>query len=140
MFGVRIGEANSVENPAVALPEFDVEGDLPKGVHRATLFEVLERFGHGSLRRRSAADRLVRIHQLACSTGQVARFVIFGSFITAKEEPNDVDIILVMLDSFDLATVAGEAALVFQHSEADAHLEPVSSGPDAPPFSAESKA
>jgi uncharacterized protein DUF6932 len=45
--------------------------------------------------------------------------VIFGSFITTKPEPNDVDVVLLMKDAFDLATVTGEAALVFQHMEAD---------------------
>ncbi len=47
---------------------------------------------------------------------------MFGSFVTAKEEPNDVDVILLMEDTFDLASVTGEAALVFQHLEADAHF------------------
>ena len=40
----------------------------------------------------------------------------------ALVDPNDVDIILLMEDTFDLASVSGEAALVFQHSEADAHF------------------
>jgi hypothetical protein len=48
--------------------------------------------------------------------------IVFGSFVTAKDEPNDVDIILLMEDTFDLASVMGEAALVFQHMEADAHF------------------
>jgi hypothetical protein len=52
----------------------------------------------------------------------VARFVVFGSFITAKDEPNDVDIALIMEDTFNLGSVLGEAALVFQHMEADAHF------------------
>ena len=56
------------------------------------------------------------------ATGQLARFVVFGSFVTAKLDPNDVDIILLMEDSFDLASVTGEAALVFQHMEADSHF------------------
>jgi predicted nucleotidyltransferase len=106
----------------VALPPFDDEGDLPAGVHRATLSEVLERFGQGSPQRSAVADRLSRIYQLAVSTGQVARFVVFGSFVTDKSDPNDVDIILLMENTFDLTSVAGEAALVFQHMEADAHF------------------
>jgi len=44
--------------------------------------------------------------------------VVFGSFITAKAEPNDIDILLLMEDTFDLAAVTGEAAVVFQHLEA----------------------
>src|SRR4051812_29622201 len=85
----------------VALPAFNQVGDLPPGVHRATLAEVLQRFGGGSVQRRAVAGRLKHVYQLAVSTGQLARFVVFGSFVTAKDEPNDVDIILLMEDSFD---------------------------------------
>lgn len=104
------------------LPAFNEEGDLPAGVHRATLSAVLERFGQGAVQRRAVADRLSRIYRLAASTGRLARFVVFGSFITAKAEPNDVDVVLLMEDDFDLASVTGEVALVFQHKEADAHF------------------
>ena len=106
----------------MALPAFNQEGDLPPGVYRATLAEVLQRFGSGSVQRRAVADRLNRLYQLAVSTGQLARIVVFGSFVTAKHEPNDVDIVLLMEDTFDLAAVTGEAALVFQHLEAAAHF------------------
>ena len=104
------------------LPSFNEQGDLPPGLHCATLTEVLERFGSGSVQRQAVADRLVRLHQLAVSTGQLARFVVFGSFVTAKVEPNDIDIILLMEDTFDLACVTGEAVLVFQHMEAVARF------------------
>src|SRR2546423_1344575 len=104
----------------MVLPAFNEEGDLPPGVYRATLSEVLERFGQGSVQRRAVSDRLNRLYQLVASTGQLARFVVFGSFVTAKDDPNDVDLILLMEDTFDLASVTGEAALVFQHTEADA--------------------
>jgi hypothetical protein len=87
----------------VALPGFNEEGDLPPGVHRATLAEVLQRFGSGSVQRRAVGDRLNRLYQLASLAGQLARFVVFGSFVTAKDEPNDVDIVLLMEDTFDLA-------------------------------------
>ena len=105
-----------------ALPAFNEEGELPPGVYRSTLSSVLERFGQGTIQRRAVADRLKRIYQLATSTGHLARFVIFGSFVTAKAEPRDVDIILIMEDAFDLTTVTGEAALVFHHMEAEAHF------------------
>jgi hypothetical protein len=105
-----------------AIPAFNEEGDLPPGVYRATLSGVLEHFGRGTVQRRAVADRLNRIYQLVASTRQLARFAVFGSFVTAKAEPNDVDIVLIMEDKFDLAAVTGEAALVFQHMEADAHF------------------
>jgi predicted nucleotidyltransferase len=91
-------------------------------MHGATLSEVLARFGQGSVQRRAVADRLNRLYQLATSTGQVARVAVFGSFITAKVEPNDIDLLFLMEDTFDLAAVTGEAALVFQHVEAHAHF------------------
>ncbi|MBU4271754.1 MAG: hypothetical protein KKE86_06625 [Planctomycetes bacterium] len=106
----------------MALPAFNEEGDLPPGVYRATLSEVLERFGKGSVQRRAVAGRLNHLYELATSTGQLARFVVFGSFITAKAEPNDVDLVLLMEDTFDLASVTGEATLIFQHMEAEARF------------------
>lgn len=42
--------------------------------------------------------------------------------MTAKLEPNDVDVFLVMLDAFDLSQVTGEARLVFDHPSAQAHF------------------
>ncbi|HWG45812.1 MAG TPA: hypothetical protein VN688_23830 [Gemmataceae bacterium] len=106
----------------MSLPPFNEDGDLPPGLHQATLADISVRFGQGSVQRCAVAARLSRLHQLAVSTGHLARFVVFGSFVTAKTDPNDVDIILLMEDSFDLAAVTGEAALVFQHMEADAHF------------------
>src|SRR5262249_33653744 len=104
------------------LPAFNEEGDLPPGVHRATLPDVLERFGQGSVRRCAVAAWLSRLYQLAVSTGHLARFIVFGSVVTAEADPNDVDVILLMEDPFDLTAVTGEAALVFQHMEAEAHF------------------
>lgn len=101
-----------------ARPAFDQNGDLPVGVYQATLAEVKDHFGTSTARRRLMARRLERIYHLARSTGQLARFVIFGSFITAKPEPNDVDIFMLMEDSFDVERLTGEAAIVFDHAAA----------------------
>lgn len=80
-------------------PDFNSDGDLPVGMHQATLAEVNQQFGTGSLRREIVARRLERIYRFARSTGQLGRFVIFGSFVTAKTEPNDVDIFMLMEDT-----------------------------------------
>src|SRR5438876_8464969 len=96
-------------------PAFDSSGDLPVSIHQATLAEVLQHFGTGSLRRQLMGQRLERIYKLASSTGQVARFVVFGSFVTAKPEPGDVDVFMIMEDSFEIDQVIGEAAMVFDH-------------------------
>ncbi len=47
---------------------------------------------------------------------------MFGSFVTDKPEPNDVDVFLLMEDSFDVNSLVGEARLVFDHAAADAHF------------------
>jgi hypothetical protein len=99
-------------------PEFDANGDLPVGIHQATLVEIMSHFGVGSVRRRLVAERLERIHGLASSTGQVARFMVFGSFVTAKRDPGDVDIFMIMEDSFEIDQVTGETAMVFDHQTA----------------------
>jgi hypothetical protein len=95
---------------------------LPHGVHRAALGDVLLRFGSHTSRRRLVAARLQRVFQVAVSTGQVARFILFGSFVTAKPDPNDVDVFLLMEDTFDSGTLTGEARLLFDHAVAQAHF------------------
>ena len=95
--------------------EFDNNGDLPVGIHQATLAEVLQHFGTGTVQRRLVGQRLERIYKLAFSTGQVARFVVFGSFVTANTNPGDVDLFMLMEDSFDSNQVRGEAAIIFDH-------------------------
>jgi hypothetical protein len=84
-------------------------------VHPASLREVLERFAAASAQRAAVGRRLERIYAASHATGQVRRFVVFGSFVTAKVEPNDVDIFLIMEDSFDPAVLTSEAQRLFDH-------------------------
>ena len=104
------------------LPELTDSGELPLGVHPASLQDTLERFATGHAQRIAVAERLERIYHLAAATEHVARFVVFGSFVTDKLEPNDVDVFLVMDDSFDGDTLQGESALLFDHAAADVHF------------------
>jgi hypothetical protein len=102
----------------VPLPPFTASGDLPPGIHRATLSDVLERFGSRSPQRMLVGLRLERIYNIAWATGHLARCVVFGSFVTAKLVPNDVDIFLLMEDTFDVSQLIGEARLRFDHAAA----------------------
>lgn len=52
----------------------------------------------------------------------MARFVVFGSFITAKREPNDIDVFMIMDDDFEVERVVGEVRLLFDHATAQAHF------------------
>lgn len=83
------------------LPEMTDYGELPLGVHPASMKETRARFGSGHPQRIAVGERLDRIYQLAASTGHVARFVVYSSFVTDKPQPNDVDVFLVMDDDFD---------------------------------------
>ena len=84
--------------------------------------EVLTQFGEDTTQRKLVGMRLARVYELAVATGQLKRFIVFGSFVTAKSEPNDVDVFLVMHDTFDLDQVTGEPRLVFDHAAAQAHF------------------
>jgi hypothetical protein len=95
--------------------DFIENGDLPPGIHQATLAEVLEHFGHNTPQRQIMARRLEHIYTLAVGTGHLARFIIFGSFVTTKPDPGDVDIFLLMENTFDVSQVSGETALIFDH-------------------------
>ena len=79
-----------------AWPEFDAKGDLPPGIHAGSLAEV----GGFLVAAALFARLLERIYALAKASGHLARFIVFGSFVTAKAAPNDVDIFLLMSDSF----------------------------------------
>jgi len=110
------------QTPAPSLPSLGTDGDLPSGIYRATLQQMLRRFGKGSRQRIAVGQRLERIHRIAVATGQVARFVVFGSFVTAKRDPADVDVFLVMEDTFDMEQLTGEARVLFDHASAQAHF------------------
>lgn len=67
-------------------------------------------------------ERPQRLYSLARGSGHLARVIVFGSFVTTKSEPNDVDVFLLMADSFDVSVMTGETRLLFDHLAADAHF------------------
>lgn len=81
------------------LPSFTKTGDLPVGVHSASLHEILELFGKETTKRKALALRLERVYRLALQTGELTRFIVFGSFVTDKPEPNDVDVFIRLLQN-----------------------------------------
>jgi hypothetical protein len=79
-------------------------------------------FGSENRTRQLLFQRLHRIYEIAARTGHLARFIIFGSFVTKKLVPNDVDVFLVFDDSFDASTSDPETLLLLDHSTADSHF------------------
>lgn len=100
------------------LPDFNAEGDLTPGIHRASWNEFLQRFGRGSEQRIECTRHLAHIYELARRTGCLQRFVIFGSYVTAKINPNDVDVVLIMANTFHLENCPMESRGLFEHAVA----------------------
>jgi hypothetical protein len=106
----------------MALPALEADGNLPVGVHGASLSEVLAVFGSATAQRWAVGNRLQRLYAIAQSTNHLHRFVVFGSFITDKPNPNDVDIVMIMDDNFDLPQFSGDVAIMFDHAAAQTHF------------------
>jgi len=104
----------------MALPDFNQSGDLPTGVHRAAVEEVAARFGRGFGKRRLVTQRLLHIYDLAKRTQHLQRFVLFGSYITDKPEPRDVDVTVVMDGHSQLDDCPAESSGLFDHALAQA--------------------
>ena len=45
--------------------------------------------------------------------------IIFGSYITAKPEPNDVDVVIIFSDDFDLTVCSEEVKRLLDHQQAE---------------------
>ena len=104
------------------LPDSNHEGELPEGVHEATIDEVIAQFGGGTLQREIVTERLRRIYQLANETEHLQRFLIFGSYITTKPEPNDIDVVLIFDDDFDITTCSEEVKKLLNHQQTETEL------------------
>jgi hypothetical protein len=100
------------------LPEFKPDGNLPEGIHPATADEVFERLATPSARRQWLGVRLGSLLALAKSTGQFARVFLWGSFVTNKEVPNDLDVLLVMTVEFSVRAIPIPAQALFDHVQA----------------------
>ncbi len=103
-------------------PAFNEFGDLPVGVYRATLAEVIAHFGHGTAQRIAITARLEHIYALARRTGALQRFIIFGSYITAAPNPRDVDIFLVMQGGFQPRDALSDTQRLFRHDTVQSEL------------------
>lgn len=86
------------------IPPLTDDGLLPPGVHDCTLEEVQEVFGRfqRSDRRLRLTSQLGDYADLTRRAGIGSHLYLDGSFVTAKEEPGDVDLLLVLRDDVNL--------------------------------------
>lgn len=80
------------------LPDFNAEGVLPPGIHLCSGEEFIERFCKASTERQSFLKPVSDI--LDYSKVRNARYLfIGGSFVSNKEKPNDLDVVIVFSKS-----------------------------------------
>ncbi|MBC8136067.1 MAG: hypothetical protein H8F28_09300 [Fibrella sp.] len=76
------------------MPEIPVltdTGFLPPGIYNATLPECLDRFGVGSEKREGLGRLLSEVVSAAREYPTIKRMLVWGSFVSDKLEPNDLD-------------------------------------------------
>jgi hypothetical protein len=95
--------------PDSAIPPFRADGYLPEGLYLATEPEALFRFGASTRRRRRLALRLRQWVELARQVGG-RRLLIDGSFVTEKEQPNDIDAVILLPPEFQEQVEQGNPA------------------------------
>jgi hypothetical protein len=87
------------------IPLLDQHGLLPVGVHDCTLEEIKARFG--SFQRSDRRPQLFQKLAALIAEMRSARFarylLVDGSFSTAKPDPNDIDLVLVLPFAHDFA-------------------------------------
>ncbi len=78
------------------LPSFNDDGVLPPGVWPCEMAELAQRFAvfRRTDRRLQLYGKLEQLLQETRRTGVVTDVIVDGSFVTDKEAPNDIDLIL----------------------------------------------
>jgi len=93
------------------IPEFRPDGYLPEGLHDASEADVTFRFGSSTPRRRRLVFRFRKWLELARAT-RARRFLLDGSFVTDKPEPNDIDAVVLVADDFEQQVASGLDAAI----------------------------
>ena len=80
------------------IPVLSSEGYPPTGLFDCELSEVSARFGvfSGSDRRPQLFARLEQLARSMRASGLFEELIVDGSFVTAKAQPNDIDVIAVL--------------------------------------------
>lgn len=97
------------------IPDYNTDGNLPEGIYLIEEEEFINHFSSISAKRKWLGDRMRELLALVKSTGQLDRMFVWGSFVSNKESPNDVDILLIMKETFQLEKISKENRFIFDH-------------------------
>src|SRR5437870_13910829 len=107
------------------IPPFRPDGYLPEGLHLASEAEVTFRFGASTPRRRRLALRLRRWIELVREIGG-KRLLVDGSFVTAKQKPDDIDAVVLLPADFEMQIEQGiDSALELERILLSRHPEEI---------------
>jgi predicted nucleotidyltransferase len=80
-----------------------------------SLDEFAKQYGVSTPRRQFLFNQARMVISLLRATGQVKRAFVFGSFVSEKPNPNDVDFFVAMAEGFTTSHLKGKIAEVFQN-------------------------
>lgn len=89
----------------LTLPELNADGYLEEGIYLVELDKVLERFGTGSAVREQQGNLLRLVVESARKYPTIKRVLVWGSFVSAKPEPGDLDYSIVVDVRHRLVTI-----------------------------------
>jgi hypothetical protein len=105
----------------VAIPGFEREGFLPLGIHTASLSEVRAHFGPASAVRQRQSELLSQVVEAAKGYPTIKRVLVWGSFVSAKVEPNDLDYSVIVAVNHNQAPIARAHRRFFVPADARRH-------------------
>jgi predicted nucleotidyltransferase len=81
----------------------------------ASVQEIATRFGTSTPRRQFLFRQLQNLINRLRAVGGVKQVFLFGSFVTGKASPNDIDLLVVMNGMFSTANLSSQDLDIFQH-------------------------
>ncbi|MCI0358725.1 MAG: hypothetical protein L0211_09610 [Planctomycetaceae bacterium] len=89
------------------IPALTADGLLPDGIYDCMLDEIRDQFGsfQRTDRRCRLFERLEAFVRTAKTSGIVVAVVVDGSFVTGKDAPSDVDVIVVLRADHDYGAI-----------------------------------
>jgi hypothetical protein len=104
------------------IPEPDSNGNLPPGVHNATLEEIADSFGGKLyLSRRDRTNSLIDLYDFVRDFA--IGLYINGSYITTKFKPSDVDVMIILPEDFEFDSYEGRQLLRMRRLKKANHLD-----------------